>query len=94
MFDQNLLGQTGAQGDAGSTNPTNQIGSTPDFFHDGILTKTHLPEPLTGVRSAFQTTHPDLRSRSHLRQVESTSFESMYMASHSTNLLFLRLCCK
>ena len=60
MFDQNLLGQAGAQGDAGSTNPTNQISPTPDFFHDGILTKTHLTEALTGAGGTIQTPNADL----------------------------------
>jgi hypothetical protein len=69
VFDQNLLGQTGAQGDAGSTNPTNQIGSTPDFFHDGILAKTHLPQALTGTGGTIQTPNANLVSRSHLSQI-------------------------
>jgi hypothetical protein len=69
VFDQNLLGQTGAQGDAGSTNPANQIGSTPDFFHDGILTKTHLPQALTGTGGTIQTPNPDLIPRSNLSQI-------------------------
>lgn len=60
MFDQDLLGQAGAQGNAGAANPANKVGSPAYFSDQGVFAETHLAESLTSGRSAIQTPDPHL----------------------------------
>jgi hypothetical protein len=59
VFDQDLLGQAGTQGDSGTTNPANQISPAANFGDQSIFTKTHLAQPLASAWRTSEMTHPN-----------------------------------
>ena len=94
MLDQNLLGQASTQCNPRSTDPTNQIRTTPYFCDQCVFTKAHFPQSLTRCRSTLQTAYPDFRPCPHIAQINSRPTRRVAGRLHSVNLPFLRLSCK